>query len=122
MTELERLAELIESAMYWGADTPKEIARFIIANGATYPPCKLGDTVYRIVEMGTGIHYKQVGRYEVGCSKGYKIAPCKETIKRFIRPVRVTKSNFFDICENIGKTVFLTREEAEDALAERSKT
>ena len=82
-------------------------------------PCKVGDTVYRIVEMGTGIHYKQVGRYEVGCTKGYKIVPCEEKKKRFIRSVVVTKNNFFDICENFGKTVFLSREDAEKALKER---
>ena len=38
------------------------------------------------------------------------------TIKRFIRTVEVTKNNFFDVCENWGKTVFLTKEEAEQAL------
>lgn len=120
MTELERLTERIRSAMCWGWTEPSEIAERLIEDGDVIcPPCKVGDTVYRIIKMGTGIHYKQVGRYEVGCSKGYKIAPCVETIKRFVRSVRVTKNNFFDICENIGKTVFLTREEAEAALAER---
>lgn len=122
MTELEHLTKLIETAMYWGADTPEKIAERLIDEGVIITPCKVGDTVYRIIEMGTGIHYRQVGRYEVGCSSGYKVVPCEETIKRFIRSVRVTKNNFFDIRENFGKTVYLTREEAEAALAERRRT
>lgn len=82
-------------------------------------PCAVGDTVYRIVEMGTGIRFKYVGRYEVAITKSHKIAPCEETIKRFIRSVVVTKNNFFDVCEKWGKNVFLTKEEAEKVLEER---
>ena len=46
MTERERLVELIESAMYWGADTPEKIAEQLIDEGVICPPCKVGDTVY----------------------------------------------------------------------------
>lgn len=91
-------------------------ADYLLANGVIVPPCKVGDTVYRVIEMGTGIHFKQVGRCGIGHSQGYKIVPCEEKIKRFIRTVEVSKNNFFDICENFGKTVFLTREEAEAKL------
>lgn len=94
----------------------EDVADFLLANGVIVPPCKVGDTVYRIVKMGTGIHYKQIGRCGIGHTQGYKIVPCEEKIKRFIRSVTVTKNNLFDICENFGKTVFLTKEEAEKAL------
>lgn len=105
-----------------GGDCQRELTTdYLLANGALCPPCKVGSAVYRIVEMGTGVHYKQVGRCGIGHAKGYKIVPCEEKTKRFIRSVVVTKNNFFDVYENWGKTVFLTREEAEKALAERSK-
>ena len=131
MNERERLAELINAAKERYLTMPLInackpyfiyfLADHLLANGVIVPPCKVGDTVYRIVEMGTGIHYKQVGRCGIGHAKGYKIAPCEEKTKRFIRSVVVTKNNFFDVYENWGKTVFLTREEAEKARAERSK-
>ena len=97
-------------------DKCKNLADYLLENGVIVPPCKVGDTVYRVIEMGTGIHFKQVGRCGIGHSQGYKIVPCEEKIKRFIRTVEVSKNNFFDICENFGKTVFLTREEAEAKL------
>ena len=75
------------------------IADEILADGWMRPPCKVGDTVYRIVEMSTGVMMNST-----------------YTIKRFIRAVEVTKNNFFDVCENFGKTVFLAEEEAEQAL------
>ena len=33
MTELDHLTKLIESAMYWGADTPEKIAERLIDEG-----------------------------------------------------------------------------------------
>lgn len=138
MTERERLTELLNESLNkgsefclkqdcsecsyykmncWGAVN----ADYLLANGVIVPPCKVGSSVFRIVEMGTGIHYKQVGRCGIGHAKGYKIVPCEEKTKRFIRSVVVTKNNFFDVYENWGKTVFLSRELAEKALAERSK-
>lgn len=76
-------------------------------------PCKMGDTVYRVVTMGTGVTFKKVG-YNTYREK-------EQTIKHFIRCVTVTKNNFFDVLENFGKTVFLTREEAKQALKERKE-
>jgi len=102
----------------FGVEGATIAAEHLLENGVIVPPCKVGDKVYRIVEMGTGIHYKQVGSRGKGC----KIVPCEEKIKRFIRLVIVTKNNFFGICEEFGKTVFLSREEAEQALKERNIT
>ena len=117
----DRLIELLEAecgfSRYMTDDERRaKLADHLLANGVIVPPCKVGDTVYRIVKMGTGIHYKQIGRCGIGHTQGYKIVPCEEKIKRFIRSVTVTKNNLFDICENFGKTVFFTREEAEKAL------
>ena len=49
MTERERLVELIESATYWGADTPEKIAERLIEDGGIIaPPCKVGDVVWMV--------------------------------------------------------------------------
>lgn len=88
-------------------------ADYLIANGVIVPPCKFGQTVYRIVTMGTGVTFKKVG-FNTYREK-------KQTIKHFIRCVTVTKNNFFDVIENWGKTAFLTREEAEAMLKERKE-
>lgn len=82
---------------------------------AIVPPCKVGQTVYRIVEMSTGITSKIRAIRKKAKQTGV-IQPCEPTIKRFIRCVAVTKNNIIDCCENYNKTVFATREEAVRAL------
>lgn len=103
MTELEHLTKLIESAMYWGADTPEKIAERLIDESVICPPCKVGDTVYYM--------YKGGGRVYEG------------VVTSFIY-VSDTKS-FVIHCDGChgkyGQYVFLTREEAEAALEERRK-
>ena len=93
----------------------EKIADAILADGWIKPPCKIGDTVFRIVEMSTGVTQKQKVWVENGKIHG-EITPCKPTIKRFIRCVTVTKNNIVDCCEDYGKTVFPTRKKAEVAL------
>lgn len=96
MTELEHLTKHIESAMYWGADTPEKIAERLIEDGdVIVPPCKVGDTVYQ--------------------TDGCKIY--ESTVREIIYD---TDGIAFDKTA-IGTSVFLTREEAEAALAERRK-
>lgn len=103
MTELEHLTKLIETAMYWGADTPEKIAERLIDDGAIVLPCKVGDTVYRI--CGTKKH--------------------RFVAERIVVCIKIHENGFIvitDGAENIlGTSVFLTREEAEAALAERRK-
>ena len=100
MTEFEHLTKLIESAMYWGADTPEKIAERLIDEGAIVPPCKVGDTVYWY-NWGGNITEAKV----VGCGFTAKIEDGNEYDVRY---------------KDLGKTVFLTREEAEAALEERT--
>lgn len=72
-------------------------------------PCAVGDTVYGIKKASycpTGIC-----KSEISCSK------CRE-----LAPYRIGKRKFkFDDLAEIGKTVFLTREEAEAALNEMER-
>lgn len=62
---------------------------------AIVPPCKIGSTIYMIV---TKRHRKDLPEFS------------------FIKTTYMTESNFFRVCRDYGKTVFLTREEAEAAL------
>jgi hypothetical protein len=94
MTQKERLVELIKDEIDCdkAGIIPEWLADYLLANGVIVPPCKVGDTVYQI----DGVRV-----YE-------------STIKNVIYD---TNGVAFDE-DAIGKTVFLTREEAEKALAE----
>ena len=60
-------------------------------------PCPMGSTIYMIVTKHT---------------KG------REPFS-FIKTTELMESNVFRVCRDYGKTVFLTREEAERALAQQ---
>ena len=98
----DRLIELLDKVQSNGNATKAGInyiqnstlADYLIENGVILPPCKVGDTVYVI-----GSKYR-CGREEKWINTG--------------------KFRLGDI-DRIGKTVFLTKEEAQKALEERSK-
>lgn len=114
MTERERLAELIESAMYWGADTPEKIAERLIDEGVICPPCKVRSVVWCLIEEkmeeeGWFIseeHVTDVSARGIWLSQFY--------------PPESDHGSFIP-WEWIGAETFATREEAEAALAERRK-
>ena len=87
-------------------------ADHLIANGVIVPPCKMGDTLYRVVTMGAGVQRRIIRHKHSGMIKTLQY----ETKKNFIRKIVVTKNNFLDVCKNFDKTVFSTKEEAERAL------
>lgn len=115
MTERERLRELIyawefeeSKVSIADCDTDKSFERLVdklLAAGVIVPPCKVGERLYEIVKMPKHTFisefpmisepYQVIYRNIIG---GYSCIPF----------------------EKIGKTVFLTRDEAEKALAERS--
>lgn len=94
-------------------DSIESIADHLLAEGVIVPPCKVGDTVYYI----NGAYYNSA--------------------KQTVRPIEVTEISWkcdrsgknlgFALIANgtrykfssIGKTVFLTREEAEKTLTKR---
>lgn len=100
----------------------KGIAKYLLANGVIVMPCKVGDTLY--------VNFQYLRSWE---NKTYPVT---------VNAIRLdTKKNNHRICvngtfhlsenyshnymatfnfDNIGKTIFRTREEAEKALAERS--
>lgn len=84
------------------------LAEYLIENGVIVPPCKVGDTVYVIVQ-DSGIWEFEVRAAQMTVGVNGQGAVwmrwcfvCADTIR------------FKD--EDIGKSVFLTREEAEQAL------
>lgn len=106
----DRLASLISEAeglVNNDLPTVEQIADYLLANGGIVPPCKVGDTVYSIVEGIDLVLVGEVYEYVVGR-------------EHFV--FRSTRKGYFTLSFtelDIGKTVFLTREEAEKALAER---
>lgn len=95
------------------------IVDYLITGGAILPPCKVGDTVYSLMECTCedidGVHtpceyYTEIAEKMCSHPKGdcpyeYRIAECI-----------VTDMNLLHFTKKWGKTVFLTREEAEKAL------
>ncbi len=91
----EKLMELLKNSTDDCTDNKLEyIADYLIENGVILPPCKVGDKVYVI-----GSRYR-CGREEKWINTG--------------------KFRLSDI-DQIGKTVFLTKKEAQKALDERNK-
>lgn len=97
----DRLIELIESARHWGSNTSEEIADRLLANGVIVPPVKVGDIVYSINRKPLGGHWDD-NRYIVDGWSEYQV--CEQ-------PFSLT------LWECGWKGIFLTREEAEQALA-----
>ena len=126
MTERERLIELLKSdscespmlcdpnCKYANLERCYEerTADYLIENGVIVPPVKAGDTIYEIHERRKGGEWVKIisERFVHGVeiyAGGCMIARCGSTISVFL--------------SDIGKTVFLTREEAEKALKEREQ-
>jgi hypothetical protein len=107
LTMKDRLIELLEStpADFDGRRNVDIIAKHLLENGVIVPPCKVGDTVYMLVT-------KTTTRFDFENGKMKKVVSQHTLIKE----TRLLKSNFFKVIETFGKTVFLTREEAEKAL------
>lgn len=115
LTMRERLAELIKKGIDKHESTIENyvhpewefIADYLLENGVVVPPCKVGQTMYVI------------SRYYGG---EWKVFKCKvNDITVFERNIFISLHGVNNFCfgenaEHIGKTVFLTREDAEKAL------
>ena len=123
MTERERLIELLMQGDIAAAKQgvfnccmckreAEILADHLLENGVIVPPVKAGDTIYEIHERRKGGEWVKIisERFVHGVeiyAGGCMIARCGSTISVFL--------------SDIGKTVFLTREEAEKALKEREE-
>ena len=118
----DRLIELIGKSFAEESEkrlviTAQYTADYLLANGVIVPPCKVGDTVYAVA-YNTNIFTYAVHRGYIGSidirSTGEYIIICHEGLDDEPKFPNIV-GRFTDI----GKTVFLTREEAERALKER---
>ena len=87
-------------------DEAAVIADHLFTHGAVLLPCRVGDTVYRVA--------KQRG---VWCVLPREVSFITYRLDHFYRVVWEVFTTTHGV---LGKTVFLTQEEAEKALAERS--
>ena len=108
----DRLIELINRIVH--SYFAEEIANAVIADGWMKLPCKVGDSIY-VLSNGM-IHQSKIIRvkYEEEAENHGKFI--RERIYAVICNVK-REFNFSDI----GKTVFLTREEAEQELEKRKE-
>ena len=114
MIDRDRLIEILEDTLYeWECDVSKEtvteIAEHLIENGVIVPPCNVGDHVF--VVYGLGVQHTSVFSMKIE-SEDAHVA--------FILKCMVLQggARFEEFL--FGKTAFLTREEAERALKNRS--
>lgn len=104
MTQREKLIELLKSSSQYVNECDglvERIADHLLANGVIVPPCKVGDTVYYIHEGGYRVYEGKVTNF-----------------------IYVANTKSFGIHYDggygiFGRYVFLSREEAEKALASR---
>ena len=108
MDQRKRLIELLyEAEAQVNNDLPslEQIADHLLANGVIVPPCKVRDTVYSINRRALCGHFEDQ-RYVVDKWGEFKVCEI---------PFSLT------LWECGWKGIFLTQEEAEKALAERSR-
>lgn len=114
----ERVIKLIQSsvdgcARHWA----EVIADHLLANGVIVPPCRVGDTVYSYLHRWReedGIFPYQITNITITQNKK------GEWTKKY-RAMRLIEGKTIDwqlnfSFDEIGKTVFFTREDAEKAL------
>lgn len=104
MTERERLIELLKNVPRNTRAFYDQFADYLLENGVIVLPVKVGDTVY--ILAGPNGH-----KYEKDICEGFYIGDDGDVQVR----VRNMKGNH-GTYGVIGKTVFLTKEEAEQAL------
>ena len=92
-----------------------QVADYLLANGVIVPPCKVGQTVYIIDDMDTfgepyvlDVKVSEMGQDLRGMWIGLEL-PLGMRLSKYVFP------------NNLDKSVFLTKEEAEEKLKEISK-
>ena len=111
MTDRDRLIHKIMSLKKptISLQTAMDIVDAVIDEGVIVPPCKVGDKLYQIVDMS-----------HTGCKSFVSDFPIT------VLPYQIYYLNLMGGIsaipfENFGKTVFLTKEEAEAELEKRLK-
>jgi hypothetical protein len=113
MTDKEKITEILKAYtkkhnISASSVILEEYAEELVRQGAILPPCKVGDKIYMLVTRKT---------HSFVFEKGKKMLRV-DNQHTFIKETYITKLNFFKVIDDFGKTVFLTKEEAEKKLKE----
>ena len=138
MTDRDRLIELLRTVdnMRLMRKGFTECADYLLANGVIVPPCKVGDIVYQIkyCRCGNPECFEMKHCYKKDTKRTPKVIDSIMIVqkgKRLVAPYKFEWKPIGTICyriiqkpfklewlTEIGKTVFLTKEEAEEKLKE----
>lgn len=93
----------------------ESLADYLLANGVIVPPVKVGQTVYQLWIK------RVIPRIVTRIESATVLNGVKGT-GFLVHAKSMIRDNWYMFyLDDIGKTIFLTKEEAEQALAERSK-
>lgn len=113
----ERLIEIVKESLVKNIDYTNRLAERItddlLAQGVIVPPCKVGDTVYYLTSIDTE---EELDVTEIFC--GVVVSVGYDT-SLWIHIHYDNGLTYYHSASDFGNTVFLTKEEAEKALAER---
>lgn len=116
----EKLIELLNAMIDENKDkniTTEVMADYLIQNGVLVPPCKVGDTVYAFCEYWGVVLPYFVETLEISYYNKNENCYLYEANCTNAEQTDLLDSIDFDF-DDIGKTVFLTKEEAEKKLKE----
>ena len=116
---VEETARIVKENHHYNSATDKTVsisemlADYLLENGVIVPAVEIGTTVYEIRQKGISFSNR---RYDSGIATKKQL---KNAI--FDGETLYIESKLYAKSDNVrlGKTVFLTREEAEEALEER---
>ena len=113
----DRLIELMQGYTVNMPCERAKLADHLIANGVIVPPVKVGQTVYAVDYQKRKVTEIDVRSIEYEAERTtVKCVYWESEVKGLLH-----RHDYYFYFGEIGKTVFLTREEAEKALAERSE-
>ena len=126
MTQKERLVKLLLPQLFvFSAIDCEKLAEYLLDNGVIVPPCKVGDTVYRVDKSITNDKLKvfEYSIIRIDCvvkADGHRctsiaVANISDNGLRLSR----TEPYILQDDGDFERFFFLTREEAEQALKER---
>ena len=119
----ERLIELLDEVhhTHLGREYIERlgtIADYLLANGVIVPPCKVGQPVYYISDSPINLSVQANTIYEAHIARIVTTEYGTTLVVQIHNAYGVTEIPSID---DVGKTVFLTKEEAEQALQQRKE-
>ena len=137
MTERERLIELICTGIKKHHSNDRQylhdsIANVLLENDVIVPPCKVGDTVYKLCTVNSRIKFGDMWDGTIvknNCDRcGYRGCSCYnigirrhecDTMIDIVTPIKINNIEFLiKIMPYFSTIYFITKEEAEKALKE----